>query len=221
MLPTLNGFTLLPFPANWSSPPAWQRAWENEVAAAVTGDESRQALRVNPRNQLSFLLTPWTTWELAMLDDLVNQAKKSGTACAPFHGRSSVLQDDCSANEAVLQDNVWGFAAGDYVFFCNLQAYPVALLWDCIQITAVDGATLSLASNVSQTYLAQSLVWPVLYGEFTCKDMSIPGAQRGSVQATIRELSSPASAATVYGPGEGPAVSGIGIMQIGSTFKPE
>jgi hypothetical protein len=216
----INGYTLFPFPANWQTPPAWQRAWENEIAMAVTGDESRQALRVNPRNQLTWLMAAWSTWELAQLNAAVMSAKLSGLACAPYWGRSSVLQSACGANSAALQDDVWNWSIGDYVYFLDQADYPAQLNYDVQQITAVNSGTftLTLAGDVSRTYAAGALVWPLIYGEFTCKDMPVATAQRASLQATIRELASPQSAATVYGPGAAPAGTGIGFMQVGSTF---
>src|SRR5436190_1502696 len=91
MVTLVNDHVLFPNPADWASPPDWSRQWHNEIGTAVSGAESRHALRVQPRITLGFTITPRDVVEQGEFDDRIRAALKAGLACAPYHGRGSWL----------------------------------------------------------------------------------------------------------------------------------
>jgi hypothetical protein len=209
--PMINGHVVLPFAADWStSPPKWSRAWQNEISSAVTGDETRAALRAWPRATLTFSIKPLHTSQLAIVDDLIRAAAKNGLACVPYHGRSYVLQADCTA-AAVALDRAWRPALSGYLIFLAPNG-----TYDVKAIIATAGNNATLASNVSQTYPNGTLVWPLLFGKFTPQNLTGLQPDAASVKITIVEEVSPLSVSIGTMPAPG---SGIGAMKVGSTFQ--
>lgn len=207
----INNHVLFPHPANWNFLPQWSRRWQSEISDGVTGAESRFALRTQPRQTLSFLISPRNAIEQALLDARMLAAKKSGKACAPFHGRASVLNAECSTDSVVLQSAFWPWAVGDTIFFRQNS-----LEYETRTLTAVDGVNLTLNAAVDDTYAAGALVWPMFYGKFSAEDLGVVTNQRGAIRVTLSELIAPSSAQV--GELEGPVGAGIGVMELEDTF---
>ncbi len=211
MVDLINNHVLFPELANWSQPPSWRRIWQNMVSSAVTGAESRLAVRSEPRITLSFLITRGQLPEIARFDDRLRAAKKSGLACAPFCGRGYVLQTDCSAAAATL-DRDWNSAFAPYVFFSN-----AAGSYEVRSVTAIADNVVTLDQAVARTYRAGTFCWPLILGKFTCEDFTAFNASVGELKLTITELVSPASAQ--LGEITEPAGDGIGIMTVADTLE--
>ena len=204
----INGFVLFSHPADWSEAPAWSRAWETGMAASITGAEQRNAMRNLPRVKLSYLISALSLEERAVLDERLDAASKSGLACCPFIGRGSVLAAGANANAAVLTENSWGWQPGDFVFLQTPNAPQSAYLnFDAIEVTAVNGLTLTLAGNVSRNYPAGSLTWPLLFGKFAMEEQTANTSWHGDVKITVSELT-PRGAQAL---GNVPAAPGPGV----------
>src|SRR4051812_26279185 len=115
MFPPIDNHVLFPHVANFTTRPSRKRSWLTGISETVTGHQSRFALRAQPRLSLTFTLTPRTLQEQAQLEDRILAAKKSGLACAPFWGRASVLQSDCTTNAVVLQSAFWPWKVGNWI----------------------------------------------------------------------------------------------------------
>lgn len=189
----VNNHVLFWFAPDWSEPPEWSRAWQNEVATAVTGPESRFALRRNPRISISFSLRPLEIVDVQMLDDAAREARKLKVACCPLHGRGAVLNSAvvAPASEIAVSANGFAWQAGDYVFLQRSDdSYEVA------EVTGVDELggliILTLADPVT-SHAAGAFVWPLLFGKFSCGDLEGLTPRDGSLRVTITELTSRAA----------------------------
>lgn len=217
MVVLVNNHVLFPNAANWKHRPEWSRQWENEIGTAVTGAETRNALRTQPRITLAFTITPRSVVEQTEFDDRIRAASKSGFACAPYHGRGAILNDDAWATDVsitVKAGRTW--TVGDYLFLRAAdESYEVRLL------TAVNLAagiwTLEFADELTGDHRAGSFAWPLIFGEFKPAEMAARSPRTGPARITIRELISPATAA--LGAVVPPVGTGIGYMKIGSTFE--
>lgn len=214
MVELVNNHVLFPHPADWSSPPDWSRQWHNEIGTAVTGAESRHALRVQPRASLAFTVTPRDVVEQSELDDRIRAALKSGYACAPYHGRGSLLTATASGTAVTVQSGrTW--SAGEYLFLQSANdTYEVRLL---TVATLVFGVwNLEFSGDIAGTYPAGTFVWPLLFGEFTCDTMNARAPRTGPARVSIRELVAPAS--VTLGSVTPPGGTGIGSMAIADDF---
>lgn len=214
---TVNDHVLFPEPADWADAPDWQREWQNVIAEAVTGAESRNALRIKPRISLSFKVTPCSLVEQTEFDDRIRQAKKNGLACSPYHGRGCVLQEaTMGATDTVLVDDRFPWRAGDVAFFRNQAGFYE---YRTVETAALDAGiwTLELDEELTGIYPANSFVWLLLFGKFSTADMSVLSPKTGPARITIQELISSRSEQV----GEvTPAVGdGIGFWKIGDTFE--
>ena len=221
-LVTLNAinYVLFPNPANWRTLPKWQRAWQTEINQSLAGQESRHGLRAQPRVSLTWLITPWSIQEQQELDDAIRAAKLSGYACAPFWGRASVLASDLtnSTEAVVLTNTAWDWQGNDVVFLDNAPGTILPPTFDIKEVATVAGVDLTLSKSVGQTYPAGALIWPLIYGMFTCKDMAAETGKRGAVQVTIKELVS-SFTEEVTGATYDPPTVGIGAWQVDNTFS--
>jgi hypothetical protein len=216
-LELINNFVLLPHAPNWSDPPAWSRAWQTGVAEAVTGDESRAALRGQPRISLTWLISTRTPEEETQLDDRLRAAKKSGKACAPYWGRGDLLTAAVTAEAVHLEDMLFDWRIGDWIFLLSDQSSVTGdQLWEVGQVAAIVGNVLTLAAPVGRTYVAGLLAWPLLFGKFTAQDLGADTNWHGSVKATLQELVSRDSA--VVGATVATGAAGIGVMEIETNF---
>ncbi len=211
----INDHVLLSLPANWAQQPDWQRRWQTEITDGVTGNEARFALTAEPRRQISWLVTPWTAAQQNLLDDMVMIAKKSGLACAPYWGRSSQLAADVTNVTVSLSLSGTAWANGDRIFLLD-DSNPQAPVYNARQISGVAGSVLTISQAVTQTFKAKRLVWPILFGKFTCQDMTAQTGIRGSMLLSVSELE-PATNATLGAVIPSGAV-GIGVMKVGSTL---
>ncbi len=218
----INGHVFFPHEANYQTLPGWKRYWENSITPAPTGDETRTGFRDQPLVELSWQVNPWSNIEQNQFEERLKKAKKCGKACAPYWGRASVLNADCTANTAVLKATPWPWAANDYIFFSkkatghDASGAMLPNLFDVMQVQSVAGTTLTLTGNVSRTYPAGSLCWPLLFGKITTNDLAAATNRRGVMTLTIKELIS--SATKQIGIVPGAAGNGIGALKVGSTL---
>lgn len=217
MTPLVNSHVLIPHLANWRNAPTWSRSWQNEISPAVTGHESRNSLRAQPRVSLTALITPWSVPVQNQLDDAIRAAKKSGFGCMPFWGRGSILAQDCNSQVLQLASAFWPWKVNDYVYFLY---DALALQFEVRQIIGAEGAApqlLTLDQAPAQTIAAGKICWPLIFGKFDSDTMAAETAQRGAVAVTISEMISPATAA--IGVVNIPPASGIGAMAINNDFQ--
>jgi hypothetical protein len=125
--------------------------------------------------------------------DSLAQLANSGTATLTLAGSSS-----------------WPWLIGDYVILLGLDD----LTYDVQAVTNVAGGVLSLAGNLSYTWLENSVCWPVLFGKFTGAKFNLRSPVLESVEITIKELVS--SRSVQLGITPAPA-AGVGTQQIGET----
>ncbi len=206
----INNHILLPHRADWATPPTFQRAWQTDVAESILGNEARAGLRACPRISLTWMLSKRTQPEQQELDDRIRAALKNGKACAPYHGRGSLLTADCNNVTVNLADTSFGWKVNDWVFFQD-----DLLNYNFRQVNVVAGAVLTLGAAVSQTFPAGSMVWPILFGKLTAKDMEAVTDWHSSTSLTLQEL---ISRDTVpIGGAVNTSGAGIGWMRIGTT----
>lgn len=215
------GSVLFTHPADWSTTPDWQRAWETGITAALTGAEQRQGMRALPREQINYAISALSLEERAVLDERLDAASKSGLACCPLWGRASTLAgvfNAASDGVVTLTDTVWPWEVGDYAFFqaANPDAQNSYLYFDCLVVTVVDGAEITFAGGTNNIYPAGSPVWPVLFGKFSMEKQTAITSWHGTVKITIQELT--ARDQQPVGNVPAPAGPGIGGWAIGSTF---
>jgi hypothetical protein len=164
---------------------SWERRWETDTTRALQGQEEREAKRSVGLKTIQYDAQPITVEETADLLASIAAGLKSGKACAPFWGRSSVLAADCAAasNTVTLEDNVWGFAIGDKLFLIDQEAR----LWEVRSITNVVGNVLTLDVGVARTYRAATLVWPLIYGRLACETAKVETNHRALPRLKIVE----------------------------------
>jgi hypothetical protein len=212
---TINGFVLVPHVPNWAGAAAAKRVWETEIAEALPGSETRQALRAVPRRQVTFSVTTNNLEERVRLEARMDAAKVSGLACAAMHGRSCLLGTTANAGTAslALSQTAWTWAVGDYaILILNDTTF------DLQKVTGLSngGMTLGLAGNLTNKWIAGNLVWPVIFGAFTSDKESALTTHHGNVKLTIAELTSSRSVQL----GNAAALPpGVGAQRIGATNK--
>ena len=211
---TINGHTL--FPHNgWAAggPLGYKRRWQTGVATGITGAEQRAALRAAPRHELTCSYVAATLQERSRLDARIDQAKKSGLGCLPFFGRACSLAADAAAgaNSITIAANpAWTWAIGDYVIFVQDD-----LTFDCLPVTNVAGAVLTLAGNLGYAWpAASSNVWPLLFGAFSAKAQEAISDWYGKIEVTISQLIAERNAQLGVTPAVPP---GVGQQAVGST----
>lgn len=212
---TVNNHVLFTEPPNWETPVKWERRWRNEVAASLQGGEARMALRSLPRLTLSWRITPWSSVRRNLLEDAIRAARKTGLGCAPYWGRASVLQSACTAAAVALADGHWAWQAGDPIFFQRIHS-PSNIEFEVRTVEDVDGSTLTLDQAVAFTSPAGAFVWPLVFGKFSCPELTAETNWRGGVDLTLSEMT-PGRAAQL-GSVTPPGGTGIGAMTIGGDF---
>lgn len=140
---TVNGYTLLPHPADWSAAVQWKRRWQTGIAASITGDEARQSLRALGREELTWQINPVSLEERAVLDERLDAASMSGLVCAPFWGRGSAITGWGANNTLLLADDLWNWQVNDYLFLmgeCLTASLAPPYAWCVAQVTKVTAA---------------------------------------------------------------------------------
>lgn len=213
----INQHVLFAQPADWKQPPTWSRVWQNQVASAVTGAESRLGVRAQPRVGLEFTITPRNLAEQIELNECVLAAKKSGLACAPYHGRGCALTATAAADATAktLRAN-FAWAAGDWALFCDANGHAEAHEITAVGTPGTGLTTLQPAEALTRAYSAGLLVWPLLFGRFECDELPARSGVNGPARIKITER----IAARTAQVGVDPVVSGsgIGYWKIGDTF---
>lgn len=208
---TINNHVLFGQSADWSKPPEWSRTWQMDSTAAVSGKESRNAMRSVARHSLSFQITPGGVVEQSELDDAVRQAKKFGLACAPFWGRGCRIVDTFTGDTLTCGQG-WDWQAGDFVYVENASGFEIS---EVESAEFADGEwTLTLADALTGEYT--SFARPLLFGRFSCQDMDAITPKLGTIQISISELTN--SRSVQLGEVETPGGAGIGVMEVGSTL---
>ncbi len=211
MIELVNDHVLFPELANWFEKPLWQRRWQTEISSAVTGAESRIALRAEPRASLTWLVTPVNMPDQAIFDDQIRAAKEGGFACAPYAGRAFILQGDVDADTAGL-DRDWPGTFALFVLFITSSG-----LYEVREVAAAGTDTITLDQAVARTYAAGTFCWPLIFGKFTCEDMPARSPAYGPLKITIEELVSPAS--EQLGEVVADTSEGIGSWAVGPTLE--
>lgn len=176
-------FVLLAFEADWRQPPEWSRAWESQIASAVTSRESRNALRAVARHSLTWLVTPATPNEQVRFDDAVRAAKKSGLAATPFWGRGCTLLGAQTGD--TIQCRVgWDWTPGDQIFFLNHNGYEIG----AVTATEFDDGVWTLTLEDALTGSYRNFCRPLIFGKFTCAEMDALSPRTGPLKLTLSEL---------------------------------
>lgn len=213
----VNGHVLLPNGADWSTRPRRTRRWQSGISTAVTGRESRQALRQEPRLSIEVQICGAATIVAQqMLDDRIRAAAKLGLACLPHHGRGGNLtaDADAGANEVTVSD-AWPWQAGDYFFAGDENGSDAIIVTAAVLAAGI--WTLTLEDVLTFDHLAGAFAWPLLFGEFSASKMPALTPRFGPVRVTVSELTSARSAQ--LGELVPVAGDGIGHMIVGDTFE--
>jgi hypothetical protein len=209
----INGFVLISHFPNWNYPPSAKRIWDSEIAMGLPGGETRQALRAVARRQVTFTVTAQSIQERVRLEARLDAAKLSGLACAPLHGRRSVLAQAANGggNGLTLASTAWTWQAGDYAALILNDT-----TFDVIEVAAVDvtGLILTLAGNLANSWAANALCWPVIFGTLTSDKAAAIDSEISQIKITIAELTSGRSAQIGVTPGAG---VGVGAQRVGKT----
>jgi hypothetical protein len=209
---SIAGHTLFPHHANWAVAPAWQRRWQTGIGSGVTGAEQRAAARALPLHNLSFAITPYNLQERLRLDARMDQALKSGYACAPFFGRACFLAAGVAAGAAALDlvaPAAWSWAAGDYAILLRDDE-----IYDVILVSSVAGSTLNLDDVLTCAWLRGDMVRPVLFGTLAAEKQSPDSPWYATLRIAITQLVAERNAQL----GSTPAhIPGVGEQVIGST----
>lgn len=210
----INDHVLFPFTPQWARRPEFSRAWQNAVEPGVLGNETRLGLRAVPRRSLTFETLNLTRPELGQLNDALLAAKKSGLACAPFHGRAATLAADTEGDFLQLVETAWTWRAGDYVFFGDSAGFEVGR----IAVVDIDMGIrlLTLEDALANVYPAGAYCWPLVFGKFSGDGEDARSPSFGPARITITELVSPAAAQ--LGEVEAPEGEGFGYDAVGVDF---
>jgi hypothetical protein len=182
----VSNHILFPHLANWVHRPKWQRIWSTAADSGITGNEERLSARPSPRILLSYQVSTSTQIETAKLWDRLQSAKKAGLGAAPYWGRGSVLAQNTSGASLVLENNLWGWAAGALMFLRDPLRENFDL-FDIRSVSNVNGLTITLDSALSRVYSAGTLVWPLILGKFSCSEPIHSSESRLDVEITITE----------------------------------
>ncbi len=193
----VNGHVLIPNPPNWTERPEWTRAWQSEIAEALTGSEDRGAMRQVPRVSLTFLVDPLSVVEQQRLDARLIEAMKSGKAVVPNWGHGSALTAPANGGTATVEAG-WPWAVNDYVFFLD-AGDPHAPVFNVRQVTGVNGNTLTLDAPLAQTF--NDFAWPLLFGKPKPDRLDAITSWHGSRKLTISEM----AGSTIAGASGAPA----------------
>lgn len=215
-LTVVNDHVLFPHRANWATDPEWTRTWQSKITTGLKGPESRSAMRATPRVSLKWEPSIRNLQEQNQLDDRIRAALKSGKACCPFWGRASLLQLACTSTTATLQSTPWPWAIGDSIFFLDQATRE----WNVRSLTNVSGSVLTLNTAVSRTWLANTPVWPLLFGKLDEATMAAETNHFSRCPIAIVETSPAGAGETVgeYTPPDPDPDLGIGDMEIGDSF---
>jgi len=212
MLTEVNGYTLLPH-NGWSTgaPIKGSRKWQTGIGTGVKGNEQRAALRQYPLYKITCSLTATSLPERARMEARIDQAQRAGIACMPFYGFVMWLAAGAAADSNTLTlsaANIWTWQAGDYVFL-----YANDTTFDAIEVQGVAGLVLTLAGNLTNSWGAQSNVWPLLFGKFSSDKQGAMSAHLGIWPVTIEQEASARNAQV--GVVVAPSGTGIGVDQVG------
>jgi hypothetical protein len=210
---SINGHTLFPHDADWSTQPDLENDWQSGIGTGVLGNEQRSSLRALPLITCGFNITPASLQESCRLDARVDQATRSGLAAVPFFGMGSPLTAPAAAGGAALAIadavNPWPWAAGDYAILIGLDDTQ----YDVLPVAGVAGNTLNLTGVLT---LAWNSVWvrPLLFGRFNAQKRQPLSPWYMPLKLSVKQLVNARSAQLGATP---PHVPGVGEQVIGRT----
>jgi hypothetical protein len=212
----VNGYVLISHLPDWGNPPALKRTWATEIAEALYGSETRNGMRAVARRSVTFTtgILSESLQERVRLEARLDAAHLSGLACAPLHGRGSVVALlAMGANQINLTSASWNWQAGDYaVLLQDDQTFDV----QPVETVTNGGLTLNLAGELTYAWAAGVNCWPLLFGTLTSKKIQGVNGWLGSVEITIAETVSARSAQIGVLPAQ-PA--GVGAQIVSKTNK--
>ena len=167
----VNGYVLLPEPADWSDGAEIILQWQTGIVMAQRGYEDRAGLRVLPQAQMAWRVVTTTPMDGAALEDQVRAALRSGKACAPCYPRPCYLAGTGNGGLVVtLEPTQWSWQAGDYLFAVDLLGGTYVA-----QVQAVAGNQLTLATAIP---VGATVVWPLMFGRLETEkpEQEVPDA---------------------------------------------
>ena len=213
---TVNGHTLFPHQADWSTQPDWEGDWQTGIGTGVLGNELRSGMRDLNLELLTYVITAASLQERCRLDARVDQALKSGLAAVPYFGMGSPLAAPAGAgtNSVTLADavNPWAWAAGDYAVLLGLDD----TVYDVLPVTAVAGNVLNFGAVVLTYGWVAAWVRPLLLGKFSTEKQNLLTTWYAPFKISVKQLVNPRSALVGVAPAH---VPGVGEQVIGRTNK--
>jgi len=210
----INGYTLFPHPADWSTQPDNVEDWQSGIGTGVLGNEQRAGLRDLPLESLTFIITAQSLQERCRLDARLDQALKSGLACIPYFGMGSALAApvNAGANAVGIQDavNPWPWAAGDYAIIVGADD----TVYDVLPVTVVAGNTLQFGAGALNYGWVRKIVRPLLFGKISTEKQTVLTNWHTPVKLTVKQQVNPRSAQIGITP---PLVPGVGQQIVGKT----
>jgi hypothetical protein len=162
----------------------WERRWETGLSTAAKGSEEREVKRTIGLKSISYVTAPYTLEERLALGMAIREGLSTGKACAPYWGRGTALAADVTATTITLVDNLWGFAAAEFVFLLD----PATRGWEVRSISGVAGSVLTLSGgSVARTYKSGLLVWPLIFGKLICENWDAMENHRANPRVQIAE----------------------------------
>ena len=189
----VNGYALLPTPADWEQGAEILLQWQTGIALAQRGNEDRAGLRALPQAQMAWRVVTDTPMDGAALEDTIRAALRSGKACAPCYARPSYVDAVAyGGTQITLEATQWPWAAGDYLF-----AVDANLSTHIVQVQAVAGRQLTLATALPVV----SLVWPLMFGrlEIEQPEQESPDTLTTNFRLYINQWKLPTASAALLG----------------------
>ncbi len=180
----VNGHVLLPDYPAWTARVQSERRWLTAVDRALSGSESRQALRPRPRERIAFRIESRDPAELCGLLARVDAALKAGRACCPSWGRGIPLVS-AVGDTVVLSRNAWAGVQG-YIFLSDREAYEVG------EVKAAAAGQITLAGTLARDWSAGGWVWPLVFGRPTFSDIEHRTDWHAGLTVTVSEIATPA-----------------------------
>jgi hypothetical protein len=212
---TINGYTLFPHQADWSTQPDWEGDWESGIGTGVLGNEQRLGLRALPLHSITYAITAASLQERCRLDARLDQALKSGLAAVPYFGMGSPLAVPANAggNSVTVQDavNPWAWAIGDYAVLLGLDD----TVYDVLPVTGVAGNVLSFGAGALTYSWVAVWVRPLMFGKFTAQKQQPLSNWWVPLKLTVKQLTNTRSAQVGVA---APAI-GVGQQVVGRTNK--
>lgn len=199
-LTKVNGHTIIPHLADWSTPPSRERQRASLIRRAAAGAADAAANRDTAFESWSWSVFPFDLEERAILEARILAASAECKACCPKFGMGWPLASSTSGELLIARsftlEEAWPFpAVGDYIVMIDEKwSTPGGARWEAGQITgSSDPGTYTVAwasrfGAIDYEFRAGSFVWPLLFGRFQA-ERSEP--QSGRISQYRMTLSGP------------------------------